>query len=126
MTNMYRSMLPAERVKVYRNLHKKCLSVMGADGLVIGHVDTVVLKDVKFVVRPAGQRKVRQTGRKNVHAFAVGEVISFVDHHRIFRTGKQVLYNPYLYDTFVEQKGGNPIHTASMAEIDATRGIWIL
>lgn len=121
---MQRQLKPNERVRVYRNLHKGCFSVQGADGRVAGHVQTIVLRDVKFVVRPAGRKKVLETKRKNVHAFAVGVPISFLDHAPVIQTGKRVSYNPYKAPTFVDEDN-NPVLTASIAQVDS-QGIWVI
>jgi len=44
-----------QRVRVYYNLRKKCLSVMDKKtGLVIDHCDAINLENVKFVVSQAG------------------------------------------------------------------------
>ena len=99
-----------DKVRVYWNLHKKCWSVQDRKtGRVIRHVTTCVISDAKFVVRKAGQAKVRREGKKNVHAFAVGTVIEYrftPDTARSFMldTCKAVTYNPYVNDTFVYSK----------------------
>ena len=49
---------PEKPVYVYRNLHKNCLSVRQG-GIVRCHAENVVLKDCKFIVSEAGQRRVR-------------------------------------------------------------------
>ena len=43
-------------VEVYRNLHKNCWSVR-QDGKVLFHTEYICLRDVKFVVQPAGREK---------------------------------------------------------------------
>ena len=61
-----------QKVRVYWNLHKNCWSIQDCkSGLVIDHRKGVVLEG-NFVVRKGGQKRVRQEGKKNVHAFAVG------------------------------------------------------
>ena len=125
---MQRPLKPNERVRVYRNLHKKCLSVQDSNGIVIGHVQTIVLKNVKFVVRPAGRRKVLETKRKNVHAFAVGEVVSFQDHTAVMQYNNPVRYNPYVADTFLVRPKGAireyPIYESNLVQINASGAIW--
>ena len=49
---------PDKPVRVYRNLHKKVISVK-QDGLVCCHADNVVLQNCKFIVSKAGQKRVR-------------------------------------------------------------------
>lgn len=88
------------RVKVYKNLQKNCWSVVGPDGKVIEHTDQIVLDDPEFRVQPAGNRKVRDEKRKNVHAYVVGEKVTR-------NTGMAptvacpFTYNPYEHDSFV-------------------------
>lgn len=99
--------LPAHApVKVYRNLHKHCLSVVHK-GKVVQHASQVLLHNVTFTVSQAGRSRVLSEGRKNVHAFVRGELTrSYPDY--VVSTGivvplhfRAVTYNPYKYDTFV-------------------------
>ncbi len=88
------------RVEVYRNLHKDCYSVRALNGenkgKVIDYVQSITLKNAKFVVQPAGRKRVLQEKRKNVHAFVRGHITN-----EPFKGGTPVLYDPYLTDTFV-------------------------
>lgn len=62
---------------VYRNLMRRdgvWYSIMQR-GVVVGHAREILLADVRFVVREGGRQRVLETGRKNVHAFAVGEIV---------------------------------------------------
>ena len=62
-------------VRVYYNLHNRLWSVMcRTSGKVIGHARWVHLRNVQFVVRQGGRKRVIETGRKNVHAFASGNL----------------------------------------------------
>ena len=67
----------SKRVEVYRNLNFGCFSVRALGGkhkgLVIDHVIQITLENAEFVVQPAGNRRVRDEKRKNVHAFVRGE-----------------------------------------------------
>ena len=54
---------PERPVFVYRNLHKKCLSVQ-QDGIVRCHVDNIVLEDAEFRVSKAGQKRVRDEKKR--------------------------------------------------------------
>ena len=86
----------------YFNLHKKVWSVMNR-GLVTAHVTERLIENPVFVVRPAGQRKVRETGVKNVHAFVKGLGWAPEDActggaagwARLFADWVEVSYNPY-------------------------------
>lgn len=103
------------RVKVYRNLTLKCYSVMH-HGLVMLHCQAIYLENVRFVVRPAGNAKVRATGRKNVHAFIVAQDhISYIgkalrrmpEMAEKYKPGywQRITYNPHTMTNFQTQDG---------------------
>jgi hypothetical protein len=112
------------RSQVYFNLHKRCFSVQ-QKGKVIGHADGIMLENVRFNIAKAGQRKVRETGRKNVHARVSGFMVpnrAPIDgtHYTMtfnvldllvdgFRRAK---YNPYKNDTFIDADSGEPLYDA--------------
>jgi hypothetical protein len=98
---------------VYRNLHKDCFSVK-QDGLVRCHADNVTLFNVEFIVSKAGQRRVRDEKKKNVHAFVEGFVVdtreadNYVDGNwsdeqieNGFTHWQCAYYNPYECDGFM-------------------------
>tara|TARA_Y100000593_G_scaffold80116_1_gene149419 strand:+ start:5260 stop:5727 length:468 start_codon:yes stop_codon:yes gene_type:complete len=92
---------PSKKVRVYRNLHKKCVSVRQG-GIVKCHAVNVVLKDCRFIVSEAGQRRVREEGKKNVHAFVEGYVRSARESLNLLDFGwDSVYYNPYETDHWV-------------------------
>lgn len=68
-----RELKEGETVKVYRNLNRSCWSVRDSKDHVIAHADTLILENVKFVVRKAGKKKAQETGQRNFHAYAKGE-----------------------------------------------------
>lgn len=61
------------RVYVHRNLNRNCWSILQR-GKLQGYRKNLTLKDVEFRVRPGGHKRALREGRRNVHAFAVGEV----------------------------------------------------
>ena len=115
-----------KRSQVYFNLHKRCFSVQQG-GKVYAHADGVMLENVRFNVSKAGQRKVRETGRKNVHARVSGytgdydsvimgdELISYIRDNTEFLKSAwhTATYNPYKNDTFVDAVTGEALHDAS-------------
>jgi len=128
-----------KRSQVYFNLHKRCFSVQQG-GKVYAHADGVMLENVRFNVSKAGQRKVRETGRKNVHARVTGypapniginhpasaqgedtvllstQVVNFCrdeNEYFIARGWHKATYNPYKNDTFVDAVTGEALHDAS-------------
>tara|TARA_B100000900_G_scaffold268311_1_gene229069 strand:+ start:475 stop:786 length:312 start_codon:yes stop_codon:yes gene_type:complete len=61
-----------------------------------------------FVVRKGGQKRVRQEGKKNVHAFAVGYLSEYFlstseSLKKEFADWDRVKYNPYEDDYFMHQ-----------------------
>lgn len=105
---------PPKRVRVYRNLHKKCFSIVDAKtGRVIAHRPSVVLRDARFHVRQAGRLKVIATRRKNVHAFVTGLMyetnFGFPDIKP-----KVAWYNPYITTTFINKRSRKPVQSAKV------------
>lgn len=124
--------------KVYRNLNNGKLSIMNAkDGLVVGHADAILMQGVEFKVSQKGRERVIKEGKKNVHAFTVGQIIETVGFesykgrmvNMAFRMQSfkespayKVTYNPFKYDSFMlEREGGKkrfePIVKADEVEI---------
>lgn len=115
---------PERPVFVYRNLHKKCLSVQ-QDGIVRCHVDNIVLEDAEFRVSKAGQKRVRDEKKKNVHAKVKGVVVE--NPSEILSLGwNSVYYNPYQTDEFTDTDAGRHVESALFADIDAQEGILAL
>jgi hypothetical protein len=99
------------KVDVYFNLHKKVFSVRHK-GKVIAHVCNAMLKDVTYVVQPAGRAKVLRERKKNVHAFARGELIRWLPV--VNYQGNLAKYNPYKAATFVD-KDDEPLYNSDIA-----------
>ena len=128
-----------DRVKVYFNLQKDCLSVIDAEtGLLYCHSHRVELHNAKFRVQEAGRQRVIREKRKNVHAYIIGnwhnegEVSKtrfrkrgeIIEEYRICEceddycekcvpeSGEEFrggYYNPYKYKTFVDDIEKTPI-----------------
>ena len=109
-----------QKVRVYWNLHKNVWSIQDCkSGLVIDHKAWVVLEG-NFVVREGGQKRVRQEGKKNVHAFVRGDATYFspilLAHiDKDCQTLDNVMYNPYKYDSFVKVIDKTPVRKAKRA-----------
>ena len=58
-------------VKVYKNLHRGCWSIVQGSQ-VVAHADTLCMRDCRFVVRKRGRERCLREGKKNVHAFCIG------------------------------------------------------
>lgn len=119
----------SKKVRVYRNLHKKCFSVK-QNNLVLVHADNVTLENVKFIVSKAGQRRVRDEKKKNVHAFIEGYVVdtrkadNYVDGEwsdkeieNGFTNWICAYYNPYECDGFMNTATEQVYETAKIADL---------
>ena len=96
------------KVRVYWNLHRRKWSIQ-QDGLVIDHRDSLFLTKAHFTVREGGQKRVRESGQKNVHAFVCGEWNQ--KEYRSFKDmmlWRKVSYNPKRDDFFMVQKFSDP------------------
>ena len=96
-----------EKVRVYWNLHKLIWSIVSCkSGLVIDYMKYLTLLDAYFTVWESGQKRVREEGKKNVHAFAVGYIyteggISIKAKPNV--DWDRVKYNPYTDDYFMHK-----------------------
>mgnify|MGYP006425728179 CR=1 FL=1 len=110
------------RVEVYWNLNKKSWSVRALEGerkgKVVGHIDKLILRDCQFVVQPGGQKRTRKTGQKNVHAFIRGHIDGY--HLPFPEKSRQVTYNPFRNDSFIEKDSREPIHSADQTYFQIT------
>ena len=126
-------MSESKRVEVYYNIRKKCLSVR-QDGIVIKHTHAIKLYStsggyghVDFTVQEAGHKKVLKQKRKNVHAFVRGKAdldkVPTLEEKKLRRPKwlRQVSYNPYKSDKFVDVKTGKPVDYAKEVFIDGNK-----
>jgi hypothetical protein len=103
------------RVYVYRNLHRKCLSVRDVKTRrVIAYVDSISLKECKFKVSAKLRQRVILEKRKNVHAGVEGEWIKDSVTPDISRC-KRIMYDPYKYESFVEDGSMAPFFRSENA-----------
>lgn len=92
------------KVAVYWHFPKGCYSVQ-YKGLVIAHVNSICLKDVKFRVSKAGRQRVLREERKNVHAKIHGIIADITELPEYERVNR-VRYNPKFCTTFMAHKEG--------------------
>jgi len=113
------------RVFVYFNLRKKVFSVRALEGakkgLVVAHVNRILIDEPEFVVSEAGRQRVLREQQKNVHAGVRGTWTAWVDGIERWDYLTPVTYNPYLYSTFVEKSTLAPVHKATFAVLDNKR-----
>jgi hypothetical protein len=103
------------KVKVYRNLHRGCWSVMDAKTRrVIEHRTDLMLKDATFQVQESGRQRVLRERKKNVHAFISGELVDNVPWDDLCElpASAEVSYNPYRMGSFYKRETGEPIRKA--------------
>ena len=95
-------------VDVYFNVTRKVFSIR-QDGIVIAHRSNIFLTHSKFIVRESGQKRVRETGHKNVHAFVRG-MWDQKDYHTFkdLLLWRRVSYNPKRDDFFMVQNKFDP------------------
>lgn len=105
------------RSETYFNLHDHCFS-MRQKGLVVLHADNIYMEDVTFAVQEAGREKVREEGRKNVHAYVRGTYLAHDLSNEVcdqIKEGmREAYYNPYKTETFVDRETGEPIYEADI------------
>lgn len=93
---------------IFRNLHLKGVvySVRNSEGKTIAHSNSVLIRNAKFVVQPAGLARVRREKKKFVHAGVRGEVVlDPIEAANIIKNmdqNKTAYYNPYKTDHFVD------------------------
>jgi hypothetical protein len=105
------------RVRVYRNLHRNCLSVQHKTDRgwrLLQHIHAIALRDVRFIVNESGRQRVLREKKKNVHAFIEGTVCDDF----ISDSSSLVYYNPYLYCSFVRSDDKTPVLEAKAALIE--------
>ena len=90
------------RNRVYFNVREKNLSVLDyKTNKVTQKVKQVYLTNAMFVVRKSGNKRVREEGRKNVHAFVNGIIQNiFPNNEEFFYHSHKVRYDPYTMDCF--------------------------
>ena len=108
------------KVFVYFNLHKRVFSVKALEGKdkgrVIGHRTMLAIDSPTFKVSEAGRQRVIREKRKNVHAGVVGFLTSSYDWTKEEVSWTPVLYNPYVFSSFVTMLG-KPVHNARFARL---------
>lgn len=117
------------KVRVYRDRHRGCWSVscartgrvtnyVPADNRLSGRrkvrVRVVMLRDVTFVVRPAGRESTVRTGRRTVHAWLVGYTTNIPPKDRP-RLIQEVGYDPFAAAHFTDKATGRPVRRAAYA-----------
>ena len=71
------------------------------------------LENVTFKVSEAGRQRVLREGRKNVHAYIIGDLVDC----KPLTEGEIVTYNPFKYSSFVLKDTEAPVHKAERLSI---------
>lgn len=108
-------------MKVYWNSTRKIWSCV-EHGRVRSYATELDLEDCKFRVSQAGRKRVVATGKKNVHAFVIGDLPG--DPGRCtYQSDRvswvRVRYNPYSMDNFIRTDTGEAVFVASRVFMDA-------
>lgn len=113
---------PEKRVNVYRNLHKPGFFSVRQNGRVVTHRVSLCLHDCWFRVQPAGHKRVIESGRKNVHAYASG-FVAYCFPHPPAGECRQVTYRPEDGPSFY--CAGEPIQGAPIVWMDEGRFLYV-
>ena len=100
-------------ISVYWNLHEHRFSIV-QDNKVVRHLLGFGLRDCVLRVQPAGNARVRDEMRKNVHAYIKGMLDSHVGCF-VREVGKAT-YNPYKHESFVMVDTGEPVYEADFID----------
>lgn len=120
---------------LYRNLRTKTWSEKGPNGRVCARPLEVIVANPKLIVSESGRERVRRTRRKVVHAGVKGNIIislytaksSLLTESELKFLGfKEVVYNPYLYDSFVFLDTKEPVFSAGIAYMTSDMKVYIL
>lgn len=123
------------KVDVYRNLNQKCFSIRSREketyGKVIARAQSVAVRNVKFVVQPAGRDRVLKTGVKNVHAFIRGDLVTDVSPEDAWHSTPKgnfecgVSYSPLEAGQFVGEAYGSEFYLRTAAIVLMTDGKYV-
>lgn len=110
-----------------------CLSVRDLPNGKVRYSGTLVLRNASFAVQPAGLRRFRESGQKNVHAFVRGDwamELPFasrtidVSSREFTEHWAEVSYNPAKNDSFVIKETGQTVTTANRVLLVGKR-VWL-
>jgi hypothetical protein len=114
--------LAGKRVRVHYHLRRKDFSVVDrSTGRVAANVDNITLADVDFNVQPAGLRRIRARGQREVIAYAVGTIAAVNEPAPRKGRPNVVTFNPYRADTFT-RADGTPVHHADLVTFADGKG----
>ena len=101
--------------KVHVNLNNGLMSLtqkVGKSYLVVGHTDNLVLEYPRFYVSDAGRNRVIKEQSKNVHAWAIGRLLS--PNLTNLPPLQEIFYCPYTQSHFTWKESREAIITADL------------
>jgi hypothetical protein len=105
-------------VMAYRNLHFKAEVVYSVKdrraNKLIAYTPSLLLVNVRFVVRDSERRRAVLRHERNVHAFAIGTITDQDDEDALWLPGG---YHPFKYTTFVDLTTEAPLLVASAVRL---------
>ena len=123
----------ARPVRVFRNWKHRCYNIM--QGSYVVSAREVELADVEFQVRESGRQRMLRTGRKTVHAYAVGTLVSFARPAESDGDSPpfglaQLVGRPMTYDAlqagqFLDRESRQPVIIADRAYFDEHGGRYL-
>jgi hypothetical protein len=110
-----------QKVRVYRNLNKPTFfSIQDAKTkLVLGYAPSVTIAAVEFVVSEASRQRVLNKKVRNVHACAIGMLVSTGES--IPEHARSGYYNPYKTALFIDEETGQSIHQSEIAHCQGSK-----
>ena len=113
-------------VMIYKNLHNGLFSVKQG-GLVVAHLESVLLADVTFKVNESGRNRVIREQKKNVHAFIVGYIVNVNLTPRSLLK-RAITYNPYKYNYFYFKDNDSiaKLNNNNLVYCDSKKGLHLL
>ena len=123
------------KVDIYRNLNvpkeqlEKWSVLDRSTRRVTDVTHSALVRNVKFIVQPAGRKRVLKENRKNVHAFVRGDLIEnpwWFAHSETLaddRLMTKISYNPYKADHFIREDTGEAVYEAGTVWI-APHGVY--
>lgn len=113
-------------VMIYKNLHNGLFSVKQG-GLVVAHIESVLLSSVSFKVNEGGRERVIKEKKKNVHAFIVGHILN-VNSTPVSLLRRAITYNPYKYGYFYFKDDNSKaiLNSNNLVYCDSKNGLHLL
>lgn len=113
-------------VMIYKNLHNGLFSVKQG-GLVVAHIESVLLANVSFKVNDSGRNRVIREQKKNVHAFIIGYILN-VNNTPASLLKRAITYNPYKFNYFYFKDNSDKaiLNKENLVYCDSKKGLHLL